>query len=240
MAKQDKSSLEKFIEELEAKYPVVGEKSDSMRAYDRSSFPSGFLIGADGRIVWGGHPGNLAEDTISDLLAETKILPTWPDAFGNIQKEFLKEDYADALSKVEKEIERGRLEEDLAKVAEQIRDWIVWYGTSSLAGAAHDVEQKRYYEASLQYVFLTDAFKRHEIGEKAEKALEDLLSDDARELEVKAGEKLAKILEQITGEKPKKALLKLRPLLRGKYEETAAGRQAKELAEKLEAEAEKD
>ena len=238
VAKQDRSSVEDFVEEFEARYPTVVEKSDSMRAYGRTSFPSAVLIGSNGCILWLGHPGDLQDARIDQALEESKILPAWPEALKSAKRAFGKEKYADALSKVEKEIAKEKLAEDDAAAAEGIRDWILWYGTSTLEAVKQDVEGGKYYEASVNLQHVADLYKRHELAKQADAALKDLLSDPDRKLEVKAGDKLAKVLREIEEDdlKPKKALLKLRPLLGKKYAETAAGKRAAELAEKLEAE----
>lgn len=238
VSKQDHSSVEKFIEEFQPKYPTVCEKSDSMRAYARTSYPSAFLINSNGRILWLGHPGNLTDGTIDEALENTKILPAWPDALDGVKKVFLKDKYADALSKAQKDIERGRLEEADAEAATGIVAWLEWYGSSALEGAAADAEAGKVYEAGCTYEHVADLYRHHELGEKAEAALKELLADKDRKLEYKAGEKLAKILEEIKELKPKKALLKLKPMLSKKYRETAAGKKAAAVAEVLEKEIE--
>lgn len=235
VSKQDRSSVEKFIEEFQPAYPTVCESSDSMRAYGRTSFPSAFLIDTNGRILWLGHPGELPNSTIDEAIESTKILPAWPDALHSARKAFLKDKYADALGKVAKEIERG-LEGDEATAAEGIQAWLEWYGASALEGAKKEAEEGKVYEAATTFEEVADLYKRHEYEEQADAALKELLSDKDRKLEYKAGEKLAKIMEQIKELKPKKALLKLKPLLSRKYEETAAGKKAAKVAEALEAE----
>jgi len=238
ISKQDRSSVESFIEEFQPKYPTVCEKSDSMRAYARSSYPSAFLINSNGRILWLGHPGELPESTITQAIENTKILPAWPDALDGVKKDFLKDKYAEALAKAQKEIERGQLEEADAAAATRIVEWLEWYGSSALEGAAADVEAGKVYEAGLAYEHVGALYKHHELGEKADAALKELLADKDRKLEYKAGEKLAKILEEIKELKPKKALVKLKPMLAKKYRETAAGKKAAAVAEVLEKEIE--
>jgi hypothetical protein len=240
VSKQDAGSIRTFNEEQQAKYPTVAEKSDSMRSYGRSSYPSAFLLAANGRVLWVGHPGELPDSTIEDALANTKILPPWPEALDGSHKAFQKDKYDEAFSKVEKAIADGALPEEDKAAAEQIRDWFVWYGEISLEGAAKQVEGGRAYEASLAYKDLIAQYKKHELGIRAKTALDELMADPDRKNEVKAGEKLAKILEEIREEKPEKALLKLKPMLGKKYEETAAGKRAAEIAKQLEEAIEKE
>ncbi len=236
VSKQDRSTVAKFIEEFQPVYPTICEKSDSMRAYGRSSFPSAFLIDTNGRILWLGHPGDLSNAKIDEAFESTKILPAWPAAMKAVKKAFLKDKYADALAKVTKEIEKDRLEEDDATAAAGIQVWLEWYGASALEGAAKEAEEGKVYEAATTYEHVAQVYKKHGLAKQADAALKELLSDPDHKLEFKAGEKLAKIMEAIKELKPKKALKKLGPMLAKKYRETAAGKKAEKIAEALEAE----
>ena len=235
---QSAATIEAFIEEFGCIYPTVSEKSNSARAYGRGSLPSAFLINSNGRILWIGHPGELPDSTIEEALENTKVLPPWRNALKSVKKAFLKDKYADALAKVEKEIAKERLDEPDQVAAEAIRDWLLWYGSTTIEGAQKDLESGKVYEAARNLEHVADLYAKHEYATQAEAALDELLSDPAHKLEVKAGEKLAKALLQIQEDelKPKKALLKLKPLLAKKYAETAAGQRAAKLAEELEAE----
>ena len=236
VSKQDRSTVQDFVDEFQAVYPTVCEKSDSMRAYGRTSYPSAVLIDTNGRVLWVGNPGGLGDGTIDEAFENTKILPAWPDALKAVKKSFIKDKYADALSKVSKELERGKLEGDDVAAAEGIRDWLDWYGSSALEGAKKEAEEGKIYEAAVTYEHVAEVFKKHDYAKQADAAKKELLSDKDRKLEFKAGEKLAKIMEEIKELKPKKALLKLKPLLGKKYRETAAGKKAAQVAEALEAE----
>jgi hypothetical protein len=238
VSKEDSSSLEKFIEELGAEFPIVAEKTNSMRAYGKTSYPSSFLIGPDGRVLWEGHPGNLSDATLEEFLSNVKILPAFPDALQTVERAFRKDKYADALKKLQAALDRGSLEEEDAATGEEILAWLDWYATSSLESAAADVREEKYYEASVTYELIQDLYKGHDYAEQADAALKELLSDADRKLEVKAGRKLAAILAEIREEdlSPKKALKALQPLLTRKYENTRAGQQAAELAAELEEE----
>ncbi len=236
VAKQDRSSIATFVEELEVAYPTVNEKSDSMRAYGRTSFPSAFLIDTGGRVVWSGHPGNLSNGDIERTLEASRILPAWPDALRDVRRAFDKEKFTDALAKLDKHIASDRLDEDALEAAKGIRSWIVWFAESNLEGAARDLEAGKFYEAATTLEYVADTYRKHAHGEDAAAKLKELLGDKDAKLEVKAGEKLAKILADLDELSAKKALKALRPLLGRKYEATAAGREAAALAEQLEAE----
>ncbi len=239
ISKSAKSDVEKFVADFSVKYPTVSERSDSMKAYGRTSYPSAVLIDTGGRVLWVGHPGEFPESKLEEELSSAKILPRWPDALDDVKKVFLKEHYAEAIAKVEKHLEGGKLEGDDKTAAEGVRDWLVWYGTSTLESAQKAVDAGKYYDASVELARVADLYKHHDLASKADAALTDLLSDEARKREVKAGEKLAKILDEIRDMAPKKALKKLQPMLSKKYEDTTAGKKAAEVEKELEQEAAK-
>jgi peroxiredoxin len=235
VSKEPGSSLEKFVAELGAKYPIVAESTDSMRAYGRNSFPSAFLIGPDGRVLWDGHPASLPDATIEEHLERVRVLPAFPDSLKWIGSQFEKHKYGAALAKVEDLIVRGNIGADDLPIAEAIRDWFTWYATSAFDGATRDVGEGRFYEASLAYASIEELYKGHALATQAKSALKDLLADPARREEIKAGERLAKILAEIRAGNPdpEDTLKLLKPLLARKYAETRAGRQAAEMAAAL-------
>ena len=175
VSKQDRSTVQQFVDEFGAVYPTVCESSDSMRAYGRTSYPSAFLIDTNGRVLWLGNPGGLGNGTIEEAIQNTKILPAWPDALKSARKSFLKDKYADALKKVSKELEREKLEGDDKTAAEGIQAWLEWYGTSALEGAKKEAADGKVYEAASTYEHVGDVYKRHDFEKQADAALKELL-----------------------------------------------------------------
>ena len=55
LTREDKATVETFMEEMEMKYPI-GIESDSGDAYGVEGIPHATLIGADGNVIWDGHP----------------------------------------------------------------------------------------------------------------------------------------------------------------------------------------
>jgi hypothetical protein len=233
VTKQDRSAVQKFVDETGATHSIVIEEGDSMRAYGRSSYPSAFLINTNGRILWVGHPGNLKDDVIKEHLASAHILPEFPKALSSARKALDKDKFADAGKKVQKALDGTSLSDEERKTTETIRDWIDWYATSTLEGAAKDLEAGNVFEANRAYEEITKIYKGHAIGTRSAGLSKALLSDSANKTEVKAGKKLAKILVEMRELKPKKALKALAPLLSKKYADTKAGQKATEMAAEL-------
>jgi hypothetical protein len=232
ISKQPKSDVEKFVEELEAKHPVVAESSDSMRAFGARSYPSSYLVGANGRVLWTGHPGNFSDALVEETLAKTRLLPALPKALAAHAKSLEKGKYGAVLAKVESEVKSGRhvAEEDRA-AAVALEEWLRWYATSNLEAA----EAQAKTDAHGAWVALGDLeglYKGHALGAQAKTAAAKLKADPATGLEIKAGEMLVSIRKDLGDEDDlEKVAAALKPLLSKKYAETRAGRVAAALAE---------
>ena len=229
VTKQSRAAVDTFLEETGAKHPIVIEKTDSMRNYGSSSYPTSFLIGTNGRILWRGHPGNLSDSTLEEQLAGAKILPDFPKELAAARKFLEKDKYAEAQKKVAKVLEEAKLEGEDKAAAESIAAWFVWYADSTLEGAAKDTAAGNVYGAFLAYEHIADAYKGAEVGTRAKDLAKQLEADKDHKNEIKAGEKLAKIKAELGDLTPKKAIKALEPLTAKKYAETKAGKEAAEL-----------
>jgi hypothetical protein len=233
ISKQAKADVEKFVEELKATHPVVCESSDSMRAFGARSYPSSYLVGANGRVVWAGHPVDFSDALVEETLAKTKILPALPKALAAHEKGLEKGKYGAVLTKVESEVASGRhVAEEDAAAAKALEEWLRWYGTSSLEAASAQVEGGDVHGGWLAMADVEEAFKGHALGNQAKAAAAKVKADPARALEIKAGEMLGKIREDLGDEDDlEKVAAAMKPLLGKKYAGTRAGRRAAELAE---------
>lgn len=233
ITRQDRSAVDKFIEETGAKHTIVIESGDSMRSYGSRGWPTSFLIDPGGRIV---HRDNVIPDSkIDELLESVKILPDIPKTLKSVGKALDKEKFGDALKAVTKEIEKGKLEGDDKTAAEGIAAWIQWYAESNLEGAAKDSEKGKHYAAWSLYNDIAKGYKGTAEGDRAAKLAKEMLADDEKKAEIKAGDKFAKIKLKIRDMSPKKALKALKPMTGKKYRDTAAGKEAAALIQQLEA-----
>lgn len=235
ITKQDRAAVDKFVEETGAKHPIVLESSDSMSNYGCNSYPSSFLIGPDGRILWTGHPGNLQDSVIEEALQQAQILPEFPKALASARKQFDKEKFADAQTAVLKAIEGGKLEEADAAVATKIDTWLTWYAESTVTEAGKSAEAGDFYEAWVAYEDISKGYKGSAIGKRAASLAAELLSDGEKKDEIKAGDRFAKIRAEIRGMSSKKTLKALAPMTGKSYRDTRAGKAAAALIAELEA-----
>jgi thiol-disulfide isomerase/thioredoxin len=74
-SRDPRPAVEAFVRELGVAFPVALVDTEVLRDYDVSGFPSAFLVGPGGRIVWSGAPAAITADELDRRLAAT---PTWP------------------------------------------------------------------------------------------------------------------------------------------------------------------
>jgi len=233
LSNEGRNAVDGFVDKHGAEYPIVIESTDSIKAFQSNSFPTIVMIGPDGRILSTSNP---SEQAIEAALENVRLLPDFPKSLAGIRKAMKKEKYADALKKLGKLLEGGKLPEEDVKTGREVLAWIDWFATSSLEGAQKDVDAGSVYMAYQTLSYMSSAFKGHDYGTRAKKAGTVIMKDKALKLEVKAGEKLAGIQSDLaSASSAKKALKCLKPLLSKKYAETKAGKSARKLADKYEA-----
>ena len=242
--------MEPFVETYEAAFPILCKAQSG--AYSTGGVPSAYLIGADGSVVWQGHPGGLGDSEIETYLKDvkkedqvstwafmlTKQLPEMPDAFKGVKKLLEKRKFGAALKKVEGSL--AKLEGDDKAAGDAVQAWIAKNAESDMEAAAQLVRDGKIYSAFLKYEGVEERFKGHDLAKQAKASGGALKKGKETKLEIKASEKLVKIKADMRDErKAEDKLACLKPLLSKKYAETLAGKQAAEMAEKLEKQVEK-
>ena len=231
VARESKAAVEAFVEETKAEYPFLIEDGATRKAYGITSIPHAALIGPSGRVVWKGNPGSLQDSIIEEQLDKARLLPELPSALSSVGKDLAKQKYASARGKAEKACEHKY--EDVQTAAKAVVEWIDWFSTSTMESAALDDEKGKAYDAWLAYELVADAYKGLDIAKDAEAKAKALEKDDEKGKAIDAGRKFAKLMEDIEGQSPKKALRKVEPYVK-KYEGTPHGDRAKEMLAELE------
>ena len=70
ISNEPSSKLESFIKDQGITY-TVGASTDALGVYGGGGIPHAYLIGADGVVMWHGHPGSLPETEIEKALRST-------------------------------------------------------------------------------------------------------------------------------------------------------------------------
>lgn len=240
--------MQAFVDELGATYPIFAQTGGGLNAYSTGGVPSAYLISAEGKVVWQGHPASLSEDLIEAELKAiekdrristwafniTRTMPEVPEALSSHTKNIIKGKFGASLKAVEKAVEK--LEGDEKAQGEALRDWLAGVATGRMEKAAGMVTDGQVYAGFKIYGEVEDLFSGHDLGKTAKEAAKALEKDKATGLEIKASETLEKIKKEIAGERKAEDKVKLlKPLLSKKYEETAAGKEAAKLAGEFEA-----
>ena len=245
---EPKDTVQAFVDQLGAEYPIFAEAGGGLNAYSTGGVPSAYLISAEGKVVWQGHPGSLSEDLIETQLKAidkdaristwsfnlTRSMPEVPEALASTAKTLVKGKFGAGLKAVEKAVEK--LEGEEKAQGEALRDWIAGVATGRMARAQELVTGGQVYAGFKVYGEVEELFAGHDLGKQAKDAAKALEKDKVTGLEIKASEKLADIKKEMASERKAEDKVKLlKPLLAKKYEETAAGKEAAKLVQELEA-----
>ncbi len=226
VSSEDSSAIEGFIEEFDAKYPILVDAGNAMDDYGAGGYPSPFLIAPEGAVVWAGHPAGLTNEIIEEHIGGVQLLPEIPKSLRSVEKDMKKGKYGGALKKVEALITKGKLPDEDKDIAEKMRALIDGIASKGLERASKDLREGKIYKAFLAYEDIERKFKGHEYNKKAKAEVKRVQANDTYKTEIKASAKWAKIKPQLKDLPAKKALALLKPLLSKKYENTKAGKAA--------------
>jgi hypothetical protein len=226
--------VDKFVGDTKATHPIVIEDGDSAGAFGIGGFPSSFLIDADGKIAWSGHPASIQEAEIERLLQDVRLVPELPRKFAAVQKSMEKGDYAGARKSLDGQLAGTTLSDEERKAAEEAVKWIDDRGAGLLSSAEADGKRGDWFAASETLNRVIDSFKGLEPAAKAKETLDGILKDKDRKREVEAGEVYEKTRTKAKALKPEQAAQMMRAVAK-KYEGTKAAEKATAEAVKLEA-----
>jgi hypothetical protein len=227
--------VDTFIEKTGAKHPIVIEKGNSVADFGINSFPSMFLIDADGRIAVA---GMAQEADIERLLQDAWVAPALPKKADAARKPFEKGDYAGARKALEAALAGTGLDEADRKAAEAALGWIDERGTKMLGKADAAAKAGDAHAAAATLRKAAESFKGLDTGAKADEALKVLLADKNAKREIDAGDTWEKAGAKLRSMKPEQAAAACRQIEK-KYEGTKAAEKAKAAAERYEAQSKK-
>jgi hypothetical protein len=227
--------VDKFVADHSSDHPIVIEEGDSMAAFGGAGFPSSYLIDPDGNIAWVGHPGDLKDSQIEELLPRVRLAPVLPKKLAPAQKLLEKADYAGAKKALDGQLAGTGLDEAERKAAEEALKWIADRGASMLA-SAESAAASDPHAAAETLRRAAKSFDGLPDGEKADAALKALLADKGKKREIDAGDAWEKTRSRGKALKPEQAAAMFRAFAK-QYEGTKAGTKAYDAAVKKEAEA---
>ena len=231
--------VDPWVEKHGADFPIIIEGGDSAQEYGAEGFPSAFLIAPDGTIAWTGHPGNVEDSKIEELLKDARLFPDLPAKLSSVRKAVEKSKYGDAYKAVTKVLEAGNLSGSEEEAATKVKDWLEWNLNGSMERAAKATEGNDPYAAWKTYTDIAKSWKGKEEATRAAALAKELMGDKASKLEITAGKKLDKMRKRLRDMSPKKAIKQLEKLTGKKYGDTVAGLKAANMIQALEKEIER-
>lgn len=225
--------VKKWIEEKKAKYPiaiVAGDATD--KAYEVKGFPQAALVGASGKVVWTGHPGNLSESTLDEELAKAVFIPPLPAQWKEINAEIARKGFGKAFGLIEKELAKGE-NEALAKAKEAIEK----LGADKVAAAQEMGKEGDYAGGVASLDETAKLFKGVAVAEEAAKTAKEWRADKAIKGQIAAGEDLrkAEALEKAGDPAAKKKAYSIYSDVAKKQKGTPIGAKAEAAAARLKA-----
>ena len=225
--------VERFIRETGAKHAILIEESDSVAAFGVTSFPSTFLIDADGRLAWAGHGADFEDRALRRLLGEVRVLPTLPGSLDSIRRSMEKKEFAAARRALESRIAAEGTPADEKQAAEKALRWIDTIAARMLDGAADARREGDGWTAAHALRRVAAQFRGLDSGDRAKAGLDDLMKDEALRREVEAGDAWERLEDRLPTLKPEQAAQSCRQFEQ-KWTGTRAARRASRTAEGFE------
>jgi hypothetical protein len=177
-----------WIQAKQAKYAIANvQGNETDQAYGVRGFPTSYLVGPGGDVLWTGHPASLDEKKIEEAVAKASFVAPVPAEFRAINAEIAKKNFGKAHGLIEKELAKKDDEalagakasiERLAR--ERTAEAEAKGSTGDYAAAAGILEE------------ISKQFKGMDEAEDAAKKLKEWKADRAIKVQIKAGEDFQK------------------------------------------------
>lgn len=214
-------------------YPVSTQGAGSYNT--GGGVPCAWIVGVDGKIIFAGNPGRGNFDaTLKAELAKVRYpglgKATVDEAVHKAAVKFATQRFGDAR-KLAKAVADDADASDAARAdGRHVLDRMDRIAKQRNAKADAFASKRRFLEASEQWNWLSKAFKGQEEGKDASARLKALKKDKAAQLEIKAAQKLVKLLAFLEGKPEEVRKAQLEGFAKGKK---IAGTRAAEDAAQL-------
>lgn len=231
---ESSAKIKSFIEEKGIKYLIA---IGSANEYPTQSIPHGWLVAANGKVVWEGHPGNLTEKQIEDELKNVRLGPQFelPRELKKAEVLLNNQKYADGIEELEKYLKKPK-DAAVGEKAKAALDQILEYGKSTLEEADSKVQEGRYDVALKRLEELEKSFKGHDLSTRAKDKLDALKDNKDLKLEIEAAGCIVKAEAYLNAGGARQAAKELLKVTkRKKFAETKMLAVAEELLKEAEA-----
>ncbi|HVY62662.1 MAG TPA: hypothetical protein VHF22_13470, partial [Planctomycetota bacterium] len=195
-----------------------------------TGFPHSWLVGADGKVIWTGHPGNLSEGTVEEACGSAVFLPQVPAQFREAAAAMAKKEYGKAHAALEKELAKGPNEE-----LQKAHDAIEKVAAAHVAQVDEQAKAGEYADAAAALDEVAKEWKGMPVADEAAAKLKAWKADRSIQGQISAGQELrkAEALEKTGDPAAKRKAYGIYTEVAKKHKGTPAGDKAQAAADRL-------
>ena len=209
------------------KYPIAVVEGDTFdQQYGIEGFPTSFLIGPDGAVVWTGHPGAFDEELLAKQLERIWVPPAVSDKHADIAKALGEKNLAKAWKALDKALAAAKEDEELKAAREALGKRV----DTQLEVAKAAESSGDFAAARRAWQDVVDRFGGVPEAEPAKAALAALGKNKDAKLELEAADRLDDALSTWRKGDLEKGLKAIRAVAK-KYTATTAGKRAQALSD---------
>ena len=203
--------------------------------YQTRGIPAAWLVGANGKIVWKGHPSQVNHDMVEKHLKDVILKPQFKLSkdLKRANKHLNAGSYGKGLVELEKIIAKSDDESVISEAKEAIAK-VNTFGEEEL-NAVEDYASSGYYiDAMAKLKGLTKSFKGTALGDRATTKYDEWKKDKTVKLEIDGAETIAAAKEMMNKAKYKDAARALAKIAKNKkYDGTKAQSRAQDMLDEV-------
>ncbi len=235
-----------YISETKTKAIIAYESKElpSMKAYGFSGFPSAALVGADGKVVWTGHPSALNDKLIEKALAGVKPGPLsdglmmdveLPKKYAAIEKQLNGGKIGDGYKALAAALAAPGVNDSDRSALEAAKKQVDELGTAELKKAELANMEKRLFDAQVGWKRISTQMPGTDAGRIADGLLAELAKNAEAKRELEVGQRIADAQKLAAAGKAAAAASALSSILEGPMKDTVEAERAKKLLAEIKA-----
>ena len=228
LSPDSRDELLRFRGRFGVRHALAQAPMDTLREYGVGTYPLGFLISPDGRVLWRGKLERLTNRVIEAYLGRVQILPTTPPTFPLVRDALRHGRYGEAERSLARLRSCTGIDESSCSFVLRTLAWIEWHKQRGFANAAQDVQRGQWFDAYQTYRELEAAYLGDEAASKAAAERTSLLADPRRQRDVQAWSALSEARRLGRWQSPARVAELLTPVI-NRFAGTGAAMEASRL-----------